>query len=525
MISLNDKKESNSISHFAPTFILLVWIIFFFNGLFSLPLMPPDEPKYAYASYRMLESGDYITPYFNCKPRFDKPPLIYWLITLSYRAFGVVDWAARIPSLLATLGVMVVIFQFALKEFGSREAIVAVIIFSNIIHVWVMGRAVAPEMVLVFFETLGIYLFYYGMKEQKRGFILGGYLALALAFLTKGPVGVIIPAGVLFLYFWYERGFFNSLKKLISIKGILLFCIVGFPWYIYMIKIHGYRYFQEFFLYHNIYRFTGKARQHPFGFYYYIPIFLGALYLWLPFTYQTIQTIKDIVKSRQKELFFLFWIGFAFLFFTVSVNKLHNYILIVYPPVALILSKAIVDSEIRTKWIKIGFLVSLIVEVGATFVMPFSVKEYYPFLFLGGISLIFLSLVIIRSSLTFKRLLSLTICKGLVMLLIFTFYIAEYKHGVRPAQLFIQIETKYGENDPVYFYRVVEQDLVYYSRQCIPTIQTLDELKEILKKKKEILLLARQGDLKELKKLKMDESIPFRDIKGRNMVAVEMVWR
>jgi 4-amino-4-deoxy-L-arabinose transferase-like glycosyltransferase len=59
--------------------IILIWVIFLLNGTFSIPLMPPDEPKYAASAEYMLQTGDFITPYFNCQPRFDKPPMIYWL--------------------------------------------------------------------------------------------------------------------------------------------------------------------------------------------------------------------------------------------------------------------------------------------------------------------------------------------------------------------------------------------------------------------------------------------------------------
>ena len=108
-----------------------------------------------------------------------------------------------------------------------------------------------------------------------------------------------------------------------------------------MVKIHGYRYFEEFFLFHNIYRFTGQARQHPFHFYYYFPILLGSLYLWLPFSPAIWTHIRQVFKEKTAEIFFVIWAVFVIIFFSISVNKLHNYVLIAYPPLAIIIGHAL----------------------------------------------------------------------------------------------------------------------------------------------------------------------------------------
>ena len=149
--------------------ILLIWVIFLLNGAFSIPLMPPDEPKYASSAEYMLQTGDFITPYFNCQPRFDKPPVIYWLIAASYKIFGISDWAARIPSMLAALGVMFIIFRFAEGLYDRKTATMSVVVFASLIHVWVMGRAVAPEFVLVFFRIISalFFIFWTGKREKQ----------------------------------------------------------------------------------------------------------------------------------------------------------------------------------------------------------------------------------------------------------------------------------------------------------------------------------------------------------------------
>ena len=505
-------------------FLVTVWFIFFINGLFSLPLMPPDEPKYAYASFRMLKTGDFITPYFNCHPRFDKPPLIYWLIAISYKIFGISDWAARIPSVLATLGLIFIIWRFVEREIGSRAATLSVIVFSTVIHVWVMGRAVAPEMVLVFFETLAILLFYRGIEYNNRKAIYGAYISMSFAFITKGPVGVIMVLGAVFPYFLLKKGIKETVRSMWSITGIILFLLIGLPWYVAMILRHGYRYFYEFFLYHNIYRFTGQARQHPFGFYYYLPIFAGAFYLWWPYSVSAIRDLREVIKKRNVEFFLFLWVLFVLLFFTISVNKLHNYILISYPAASVLLASAIMrtGSESGTRTTRYIFIASLVIEASLVILIPVYVTNYHPFLLIGALMLSAITFLILRSNAGTERTVQMIILKALVLLMMVTFYIASYQSVVRPAELFVMLESLTAEKDPVYFYRDESEDMVFYARQCIPTLKNRDEVDEIVHKKKEFILFVRQRHLKELRGLKIEEKLPYTDINGRKQYVVEI---
>ncbi len=516
--------QQRNVLNLTLVFLVVIWFIFFINGLFSLPLMPPDEPKYAYAAFRMIKTGDFITPYFNCHPRFDKPPLIYWLIVLSYKLFGVSDWAARLPSVLATLGLIFLIWWFAERELGSRVATLSVIVFSTIVHVWVMGRAVAPEMVLVFFETLAIFLFYTGVEDNNKRAITGAYLSMSLAFLTKGPVGVLMVIGAVLPYFFIKRGLKNTISSMWSLTGVILFIVTGLPWYIAMLLKHGYRYFYEFFLYHNIYRFTGQARQHPFGFYYYLPVFAGAFYLWWPFSGALFRYLKDVIRSRKVELFLFLWVVFVLMFFTISVNKLHNYILISYPAASILLASIILrpssDTDKRIRRYIFGF--SLIIEAASFFLIPFYIKNYHPFLLLGALMLTTITFITLRNYDDTERTVQMLLLKSLVLLSMVTFYMASYQSIVKPAELFVMLESLTAEKDPVFFYKDESEDMVFYARQCIPTLNSRDELDRILKEKKEVILFVRQNHLKELTGLNINEKLPYNDLNGHKQYVIEI---
>jgi 4-amino-4-deoxy-L-arabinose transferase-like glycosyltransferase len=493
--------------------ILLIWVIFLLNGAFSVPLMPPDEPKYASSAEYMLQTGDFITPYFNCQPRFDKPPVIYWLIAASYKIFGISDWAARIPSMLAALGAMFIIFRFAERLYDRKTATMSVVVFASLLHVWVMGRAVAPEFVLVFFELLALYFLFFGLEKERNKFIYAGYLSLALAFLTKGPVGVITPGSIIFLYFLYKKGFVYTAKKLFNPLGLLIFISVGLPWYIVMARIHGQQYINEFFLYHNIYRFTGQAAQHPFSIYYYVPVLIGSLYLWLPFLPHVWEKIKESVKNRDQGLFLIFWFVFVLLFFTISANKLHNYMLISSPPLAILFGASLTGLQSIKPLTKKCLFVIIAIEVLALIALPFFISNIYPSIFMAGFLVILISILIAMKMTSPEKTYHLILVKGLALLMLVNFYIAAYESSIRPADAFVVIESTF-ENEPIYFYRDTREDLVFYAHRCIPLLRNKAELDEVVKQGNDFILYIREKHISHIEGLQKGVIVPFESIKG-----------
>lgn len=518
---MNERLDKNPTNLSIVLIIVVLWAVFFLSGTFEIPLMPPDEPKYAFASRQMIESGDFITPTFNCKPRFDKPPLIYWLIALSYKFFGFTDWAARIPSVIMSLGVMIFIYLFGKKKGGERIGILSVVVFSGFIHPWVMGRAVAPEMALIFFETAAVYFFFISLENSKRIYTYIGYMSLAFSFLAKGPVGIIIPLSVVFLYFIFKKGFITALKSLISPVGIIIFVFISLPWYMLMIDVHGYQYLRDFFLFHNIERFTGKARQHPFKWHYYFPVMLGSVYLWLPFLPEVWRMTCEKIRERGEELFYIIWFLFVMVFFTVSANKLHNYILIAYPPLAVLIAVTLDRIKHTGLAAKILFAGSVLIEFSGIVFYSYTFKEVPAFIIMGGAAMVVLSLIIIFVRTSMKKIFALVMCKAFCLLLMVIFFFVSYKQDISRAYAFLYAKTNIEKKD-ILFYKAESQDLVFYANRCIKKIENKDELLRILQESKRFVLFVREKDMDEIKGIKQHEIIGYRDIKGRKNLLIEI---
>lgn len=482
-----DGTKDLCITH-ALLIVTALWALFFLTGTFQLPLMHKDEPRYAAVAEEMFDSGDFITPSLEHKPWFEKPPLVYWLMVLSYSVFGVSGWASRLPSLVVTLATLLLLFQFARKAYGTGAGVLAVAICSTFVHFWVMGRAVAPDMSLVLFEMATLYFMFYGIEEQKRPYIYLGHLCMGLAFLAKGPVGVIIPLGILFLYQLLRGTFIPAVKAVGNPLGVMLFSLVGLPWYLIMIKLHGYAFVKEFLLVQNVYRFTGVTHQHTFKAYYYLPIFLGSLYIWTPFFPEFCKRIKEMVRQRSTELFFLIWVAFPLLFFSVSVNKLHNYILIVYPAVALLLARTLIMIKSLGAPVKRSLLVLVVLELSAILLALSRFSNHRQALIAGGFLMLMMSAAVLLAGVTVKRAVSLLMVKGFMLLIVVLAFLRPYGKELEKAYSSVNMERA-SDNTTVLFYKEPRYDFWFYSDSFFPTIKSRGELDRLIETHKEIVLI------------------------------------
>jgi hypothetical protein len=197
--------------------LFLSCLLFHLAGTWIVPLIDRDEPRFAEASREMLERGDYVVPYFNNAYRFDKPPFTYWAQAASYKIFGANDFAARFPSALAAALAALVIFAWGFRMGDERVGFWGAIIFTLSLQVVEHAKAAVADMWLVLFVTMahwaGYELYFRSEKQRSTPNVQRStfneehatpnsrwwwifYIALALAFLAKGPIGWIPLATV-----------------------------------------------------------------------------------------------------------------------------------------------------------------------------------------------------------------------------------------------------------------------------------------------------------------------------------------
>lgn len=358
--------------------IFLISLPLFFFNLGGMGLTDRDEGSFSEATREMLETGDWLTPKFNYENRFDKPVLIYYIMALSYRIFGVNEIGARFHSAFFGTALLLVIFFFVKSFKGGRTALLSSTILASNLAMVALSRAAITDMVLIFFITASLFSFYKGLWHDRR-WHLGFYIFSALAFLTKGPVGVIVPVLVVLPYLILMRGKVN-MKGLHPVAGLLLFLAISAPWFLIMVFLHGNSYI-EAARYHTLTRYSSVIGGHGGIILYYIPVILFGFFPWSAFLpaslYSAYSAIRESWRRRGEDadrslmVFCVIWIIVVFLFFTSSRTKLPHYIGPLFPPMAILvavflnyyLSKDDIKEAINVKWLKFSLYLLGIIAV------------------------------------------------------------------------------------------------------------------------------------------------------------------
>lgn len=309
--------------------VAIISIFIVFCNLGGVPLLDPDEPVYAETPKEMFRFNEFMSPRIYGEYWYDKPPMYYWLVAASYKLFGMNEFAARFPSACLAVVCTLVVYLSGRRLFNERAGMAGALVLATSIEFFYLGKAAVTDMTLLLFLTLSLLSFI----EKKY---YSAYIFAGLATLTKGPIGLLFPGGIVFLYLLLTRNW-SQLKSMKIPSGLFFYAIVAAPWYYIMYNIHGSVFIETFLGFHNITRFTSP--EHPEGvlWYYYIPVLILGFFPWTTIMVQSMWASLTKSKANFSALLFLnIWAIFIFAFFTISQTKLVSYILPMYPPLAMI---------------------------------------------------------------------------------------------------------------------------------------------------------------------------------------------
>ena len=314
----------------------------FFQYLGGLPLMDPDEGRYAEIPREMLERGDLITPTLNYVKYFEKPPLLYWINAASLKLFGQNEFAARFPSALCGLLTVLATYVIARKLYGRRAALLSALILGTSAGFVLQSRIILTDMLLTFCLTaaLGSFIVAAG-REGRRSRALPWYLFYlfcALATLAKGLIGMVFPAGIIFFYLLLNRRW-RLLSEMRLPSGLLLFLAVAAPWFV-AVSLRNPEFAHFFFIHEHFQRFTSTVHDRSQPFWFFLPVLAGTM---LPWSFFIPGALSRAWRDRHHEdgragLYLLIWTVLIFLFFSKSSSKLIPYILPVLPPLSILVA-------------------------------------------------------------------------------------------------------------------------------------------------------------------------------------------
>ena len=339
--------------------LLGICLLTFFAGLGSPAIADSDEAFYAESAREMVESGDWLTPHFNYIYRFEKPVLYYWLAASAYLVVGIGETAARLPSAFAGLGLTLLAFAAARRWYDSATGFLAGVITATSFGYVAMARQALPDLTLAFFITLAVWAAVVAWVEplptdmqRPKGSARTTWILLAAvgaggAVLTKGPVGIALPALVVGpLVMWQ---YWTSALRPVRVADLGLFAAVSVaiaaPWYLGMTLEHGPAYLDRFFIAENVDRFATARYNDPRPVWYYLPIVVGGMLPWSPFMLLWVRPFIRGVRSRFAGAVVAvrlgWWAVAPLLFYSLSVGKQPRYILPILPPLAVLLAHTI----------------------------------------------------------------------------------------------------------------------------------------------------------------------------------------
>ncbi len=335
----------------------------YFVRLGGSSLWDSNEAFYAETPREMIESQDYINPSFNYQPRFNKPPLSYWIVAAFYQIFGVSEAVERLAIALAAIVLIASAYGLGRLTFSQEAGLMAAIGLAASPRFLMFSRRIMIDVYLAMFMALALLLFMLAERQPKRRriYLAAMYASIGLGVLTKGPIAVLLPGLATFIYL-AVYGSLKKIRELMLPTGLAIIAVIVLPWYVAVHAQHGWGYIQDFLLRDNFSRFAEQAWGPSRGPLFYVGVIVGDFFPWSLFFAAALwcearerfgwrgaiprsaagdpesPIAAEAPQSRHSTLLIV-WVIVIVLFFTISRSKEDLYILPIYPAVAAIAGK------------------------------------------------------------------------------------------------------------------------------------------------------------------------------------------
>jgi 4-amino-4-deoxy-L-arabinose transferase-like glycosyltransferase len=377
-VVLQAQAQARTISFAAyQTILLLVSSFVFFTALVSPPsLMDDVDASHGQLARNMLNSGDWVVPRLDGVPYLEKAPLPYWMVAVSYRIFGVHDWAARIPFALAAVLLCWITACYGRWAFGERAGFYAGMALSTCIGLFLFTRILIPDVMVALCACLGFWSFQRLLEPEDaepHPRVWAALLAasLGVGVMLKGLIALVLPAGGVLLYLAITQQLFRAARvwrRLRPWSGLAILLLIAAPWHVlatlrmpphFAFTLHSgpgqyHGFFWFYFINEHVLRFLGRRYPHDYStvpraaFWLLNLLWLFPWSAWLPPALRL--NLKPEDRAARTGLLALCWTAFLLVFFSFSTTQ-EYYSMPVYPALALLIGAAL-DREER--WLAVG---------------------------------------------------------------------------------------------------------------------------------------------------------------------------
>ncbi len=449
-------------------------IFIFFWNIWLNDLWIPNEAFYGEAAREILENKNPFDIFYNYEPRFNKPPMTYYLVAISFLIFGISEFAARLPIVLSALGSIFFTYKIGKELYSQKVGLASAAVMAFSFQFAINSRYASPEIPLTFFFTGTLYFFIVGYRRKDWKYILISYIFLGLTVLTKGFPYIIVIGGIVILYILFENRF--QIKKFLSdinfLKlyiGLPLVIAIGFSWYFYMFFKYG-EPFLEVTLNETLKRALHKESKFT-DIFFYIPVILWGF---LPYSLLFFYSLATIKGKINKLLFPLTWFFVMFIIFTIAKGKIPVYLIQAYPAMSVIVGYFLINHNPENKITKNIYHGLFIIT--AVIIMLVNVFIIYKFQLdpLYYISAVIPLIILLR----YKEIILLPFISFLITFFIFTVSILPEVEKFRPYDKIGRIvkDNVPNKNIPLIVENYFWHNLPFYTERKVLRDYTVEEM-------------------------------------------------
>ena len=351
-----------------PLFLTILIIALFAIGLGDRPYSVPSESRYIEIGREMAESGDFITPRLDYAKYFEKPALFYWVQALNTKFFGISPFISRIPTALFAASLCLLTYFLGNMLYGSLAGWLSAGVLATSLYMFALSRIVLLDVPESLFMVASLVFFLHSLIKNEKTIIFA-YVSAALAVLTKGLIGIVLPAVVVFIWLALTNKW-KILTKIRIVSGLALFLLIVLPWHI-LVALKNPEFNHFYFIHEHFERyFTPEAgRGKPIWFF--TVTLLAGLFPYICFAPQAVANFWKERKTDGNKLFLIIWVLFILVFFSLSHSQLFPYILPIFPPIAVMIGKYLADAweNKQTRFFSVG-VIFIIILLGAMSVLP-----------------------------------------------------------------------------------------------------------------------------------------------------------
>ncbi len=463
-------------------------------------LWHPDEGRYVEIPREMVQSGDYVTPRLNGVKYFEKPVLFYWLQAGAIKVFGLKEWSMRLWSVLFAITGCLAVYAAGRRLHDRRTGLLAAVVLATTPLYYFLGRTVTLDMAVSSLLTLALLAFLLGTREpvgpSRRNYFWAFYAFAALATLTKGLIGIVIPAMVIGTWILILNEW-RLLKSIYLPSGLFLFLLIAAPWHLAASRANP-EFAHFYFIHEHFQRYLSKVHDRYQPAWFFIPVLMAGFYPWTAYLAQAFRKSLPVSWHTRQEnregLFLLLWVLLPFIFFSLSDSKLIPYILPILPPLALLTARYLAHNWVQSSPMNLRAGTWVLLALGVILALALAflpqstpdrprVAEYtqvfgsYAWVILGSL----LATAVIPFGIGFLRRPHWTIAALVITSVIFLgvtdrgFAYLDEKRSVK--ELALIVKPRLQPTDEVMTYREYYQDLPVYLERRITVVDWKGELR------------------------------------------------